>query len=138
MTEYSTNFLDKALELLYENKYQLEPALQQLHQLQWWKDFKEPELSKEELKKFKDRIQRYSSELGRVFRHIRKSQKHDEVVCFDYMWKKKCWQAIEYGIIMRAERAKNQTKLLTQGSLMTSPTMLMTWHLTTRRLWPVK
>ena len=88
MTEYSTNFLDKALELLYENNYNPGPALQQLRHLQRRKDFKEPELSKEELKKFEDGIQRYGSELGRVARHIGKSQRYGEVVRFYYMWKK--------------------------------------------------
>ena len=88
MTEYSTNFLDKALELFYNNYYKVKPALQQLQNLQKRKDFKEPELSKEELKRFEDGIHKYGSELGRVSRHVGKSQKHGEIVRFYYMWKK--------------------------------------------------
>ena len=85
---HSTNFLDKALELFYAHKYDPELALQQLKQLQRRKDFKEPELSKEEMKKFEDGVLKYGSELSKVSRHIGKSQKHGEIVRLYYMWQK--------------------------------------------------
>lgn len=86
--EYSTNFLDKALELLRVNHYAIEPALQQLRHVNKRKDLKEPELTKEELKRFEDGVLKYGSELRNVSRHVGKSQKHGEIVRFYYMWKK--------------------------------------------------
>ena len=88
MASHSTNFLDKALELFYNNGYKAKPALEQLRHCQRRKDFKEPDLSKEELKRFEDGIQKFGSELARVSRHVGKSQKHGEIVRFYYMWKK--------------------------------------------------
>ena len=88
VTEYSTNFLDKALELLYANNYQSEPALAQLRSVNRRKDLKEPELNKEELKRFEEGVSRYGSELRNISRHVGKSQKHGEIVRFYYMWKK--------------------------------------------------
>lgn len=86
--EYSTNFLDKALELLQVNQYAVEPALQQLRHMNKRKDLKEPDLSKEEHKRFEDGVLRYGSELRNVSRHVGKSQKHGEIVRYYYMWKK--------------------------------------------------
>ena len=88
VTEYSTNFLDKALELLYANDYEVEPALAQLRTVNRRKDLKEPELSKEELKRFEEGVSKYGSELRNISRHVGKSQKHGEIVRFYYMWKK--------------------------------------------------
>lgn len=86
--EYSTNFLDKALELLCTNGYAIEPALHQLRQVNRRKDLKEPELTKEELKRFEEGVSKYGSELRNVSRHVGKSQKHGDIVRFYYMWKK--------------------------------------------------
>lgn len=86
--EYSTNFLDKALELLCANQYAVEPALEQLRNVSRRKDLKEPELTKEELKRFEEGVAKYGSELRSVSRHVGKSQKHGEIVRFYYMWKK--------------------------------------------------
>ena len=88
VSEHSTNFLDKALELLRSNNYSVEPALQQLKIVNKRKDLKEPELSKEELKRFEEGVLRYGSELRNVSRHVGKSQKYGEIVRFYYMWKK--------------------------------------------------
>ena len=88
VTDYSTNFLDKALELLYTNNYRSEPALAQLRSVNRRKDLKEPELNKEELKRFEEGVSRYGSELRNISRHVGKSQKHGEIVRFYYMWKK--------------------------------------------------
>ena len=88
LKEHSTNFLDKALELLISNNYQCEKALQQLRNVNKRKDLKEPDFSKEEVKKFEEGVMRYGSELRLVSKHVGKTQKHGEVVRFYYMWKK--------------------------------------------------
>ena len=86
--EYSTNFLDKALELLYKENFNVQRALISLSNLQKRADLNEPELNKEELKKFEDGVAKYGSELRSVSRHVGKSRKHGEIVRFYYMWKK--------------------------------------------------
>ena len=88
LKEWSTNFLDKALEILCSNDYAVEPALQQLGNVDKKKDLKEPELTKEELRKFEEGVAKYGSELRDVSRHVGKSQKHANIVRFYYMWKK--------------------------------------------------
>ena len=88
LKEYSTNFLDKALELLVANNYQIEKALQQLKNVNKTRDLKEPELTKEELKRFEEGVRRYGSELRLVSKHVGKTRKHGEIVRFYYMWKK--------------------------------------------------
>lgn len=86
--EYSTNFLDKALELLCAHQYEVEPALDRLRKMDRRKDLKEPDLTKEEIKKFEEGVSKYGSELRNVSRHVGKSQKHGEIVRYYYMWKK--------------------------------------------------
>lgn len=86
--KFCTNFLDKALELLYKNNYATEPALAQLHTMDRRKDLKEPEYSKEEIKRFEEGVKRYGSELRLVSKHVGKSQKLGEITRFYYMWKK--------------------------------------------------
>ncbi|KAI4168108.1 MAG: hypothetical protein LQ343_006641 [Gyalolechia ehrenbergii] len=86
--EYSTNFLDKALELLYKENFNVQRALMSLNSVQKRADLNEPELTKEELKRFEDGVARYGSELRNVSRHVGKSRKHGEIVRFYYMWKK--------------------------------------------------
>ncbi|KAL8903319.1 MAG: hypothetical protein Q9207_004007 [Kuettlingeria erythrocarpa] len=88
VAEFSTNFLDKALELLYKENYDVPRALASLSGVQKRADLNEPELTKEELKRFEDGIARYGSELRSVSRHVGKSRKHGEIVRFYYMWKK--------------------------------------------------
>ncbi|KAL8987168.1 MAG: hypothetical protein Q9177_003599, partial [Variospora cf. flavescens] len=85
---YSTNFLDKALEILYKEKFNVQRALTALSSIQKRADLNEPELTKEELKRFEDGVARYGSELRSVSRHVGKSRKHGEIVRFYYMWKK--------------------------------------------------
>ncbi|KAL8830897.1 MAG: hypothetical protein Q9170_005528 [Blastenia crenularia] len=86
--EYSTNFLDKALELLYKENFNVQRALTSLSSVQKRADLNEPELTKEELKRFEDGVAKYGSELRSVSRHVGKSRKHGEIVRFYYMWKK--------------------------------------------------
>ncbi len=88
LRDFSTNFLDKALELLTANNYQSDRALVQLQTMKRRRDLKEPELTEEELRKFEDGVSRYGSELRNVSRHVGKSQRHGEIVRFYYMWKK--------------------------------------------------
>ena len=85
---HSTNFLDKALQLYMANNYHSGKALQQLRIVNKRKDLKEPELTKEELRRFEDGVKRYGSELRLVSKHVGKTQKHGEIVRFYYMWKK--------------------------------------------------
>lgn len=99
LQEYSTNFLDKALELLVANNYHSDDALQQLRNVNRRKDLKEPEFSKEEVKRFEDGVKRFGSELRFVKNHV-KSQRYGDIVRFYYMWKKtpegkKIWGAYE-------------------------------------------
>ena len=88
LRDFSTNFLDKALELLTTNDYQIEKALTELQKQKRRQDLKEPELTEEEIRRFEDGVARYGSELRNVSRHVGKSQKHGEIVRFYYMWKK--------------------------------------------------
>ena len=85
--EFSTNFLDKALEILYREKFDVQRALACLDGLQK-RALGEPELTKEELKRFEDGVAKYGSELRNVSRYVGKSRKHGEIVRFYYMWKK--------------------------------------------------
>ncbi|KAI9695647.1 MAG: putative PHD type zinc finger protein with BAH domain-containing protein [Bogoriella megaspora] len=85
---YSTNFLDKALQLLMENNYNVEPALQQLKKVNKVKDLKEVELSKEELKKFEEGVARYGSEHRLIKFHMKTSRPTSDIIRFYYMWKK--------------------------------------------------
>lgn len=86
--EFSTNFLDKALEVLYKENFNVQRALTSLSSIQKRADLNEPELTKEELKRFEDGVARYGSELRSVSRHVGKPRKHGEIVRFYYMWKK--------------------------------------------------
>ena len=86
--EHSTNFLDKALELLCTNNYATEVALEQLRHVSRRKDLKEPELNKEELKRFEEGVAKYGTNLHEVWKHVGKSQKYGEIVRQYYMWKR--------------------------------------------------
>lgn len=85
--KYSTNFLDKALELLYANSFDVEAALTKLKGLEKYSDFKEPHLRPEELKLFEQAVAKYGSELRHVTKHV-KTVPHYQIVRFYYMWKK--------------------------------------------------
>jgi hypothetical protein len=83
----STNFLDKALEIFCSHKYDAEPSLSELRTLNKRKNLKEPELSREEVKKFEEGVEKYGSELYSITKHV-KTVKHRRIVRFYYMWKK--------------------------------------------------
>ena len=82
----ATNFLDKALHLLYVNKLKVEPALKALKAVTR-KDLKEPEFKGEELKRFEEGVTKFGSELHEVCNHVR-TKKMADIVRFYYMWKK--------------------------------------------------
>ena len=86
--DFSTNFLDKALQLLMEHSYDMEPALQQLKKMNKVKDLREPELTKDELKKFEDGVSKYGSEHRLIRLHMKTSRTLSDIIRFYYMWKK--------------------------------------------------
>ena len=86
--EYATDFLDKALELLYTNDFMPEPALEQLRHIDRRKVAEAPDFNKEELKRFEEGITKYGSQLWDTTKHVGKSRKHGDIVRFYYVWKK--------------------------------------------------
>lgn len=84
---YSTNFLDKALEYLYAENFNVEAALARLKRADKYKDLREPKLTAEQVKLFEEGVAKYGSELASVRRHIGNIE-HRHVVRFYYMWKK--------------------------------------------------
>lgn len=85
--KYSTNFLDKALELLYGESFNVEAALAKLKKVNKYKDLKEPHLRPEELKLFEQAVAKYGSEWRHITKHV-KTVPHYQIVRFYYMWKK--------------------------------------------------
>lgn len=85
--KYSTNFQDKALEVLYAASFDVEAALTRLKGLERYTDFKEPYLRPEELKLFEQAVGKHGSELRSVTKHV-KTVPHYQIVRFYYMWKK--------------------------------------------------
>ncbi|KAL1637156.1 putative PHD type zinc finger protein with BAH domain-containing protein [Neofusicoccum ribis] len=85
--EYNTNFLTKAIELLYANNYDADAALEQLKKINRRKDLREPEPNKEEKKRFEEGVAKYGSELRNVRLHVR-TMSHADVVRYYYLWKK--------------------------------------------------
>ena len=86
LPELSTNLLDIALQKLHSHGYDPEKALEALSKSER-KEFKEPELSLAELKKFEDGITKYGSEWHSIKKHV-KSMTAADVVRFYYTWKK--------------------------------------------------
>lgn len=87
VAEWNTNFLDKALRLLYDSNYDADTALKQLKKVDKRKDLHEPILTKEEQKRFEEGVAKYGSELRLVRQHV-KTISHADTVRFYYMWKK--------------------------------------------------
>ncbi len=81
-----TNYLDKALQILSKNGFNSDMGLAQLRNALSPKDLGNPELTKEELKKFEDGVAKYGSELRSVRKHV-KTRSHAEIVRFYYVWK---------------------------------------------------
>ena len=82
----STNLQDVALESLYYNDYDAEQAKDTVARTDR-EDFKEPNLTPAELKKFEEGVEKYGSEWHLVMKHV-KTMTPGEVVRFYYTWKK--------------------------------------------------
>lgn len=85
--KYSTNFLDKALELLYSESFDTKSALAKLKKVNKYKDLKEPHLRPEEQKLFEQAVSKYGSEWRSITKHV-KTVPHAQIVRYYYMWKK--------------------------------------------------
>ncbi|ODH46806.1 hypothetical protein GX48_07105 [Paracoccidioides brasiliensis] len=85
--KYSTNFLDKALALLYEENFNVDAALAKLKRANKYSDLKEPYLRPEEIKAFESGVAKYGSELRNVTKHVG-TVPHRHIVRYYYMWKK--------------------------------------------------
>ena len=85
---WCTNFLDKCLALLTKHQYDVEAALKQVKKLDKRKDLKEPELTKEEEKKWNEGVAKYGSEIRSVRIHTSKTMQYGDSVRYYYMWKK--------------------------------------------------
>ncbi|KAI9372788.1 hypothetical protein BJX61DRAFT_552666 [Aspergillus egyptiacus] len=85
--KFSTNFLDKALELLYAHSFDVDAALTKLKQVDKHKDLEVPYLRPEEVKAFEQGVAKYGSELRNVTKHVG-TVSHYQIVRFYYMWKK--------------------------------------------------
>lgn len=82
----STNLEDVARNLLYQNGYNADRALEQLRKTDK-AEFKEPELTPAELKKFEEGVGKFGSELQGVKKHV-KTVPHGMIVRYYYKWKK--------------------------------------------------
>ncbi|KAF2498439.1 hypothetical protein BU16DRAFT_615480 [Lophium mytilinum] len=85
--EYSTNFLDKCLQLFTKHQYDADVALKHVKKIDRRKDLHEPELTKEEMKRWDDGVAKYGSEIRNVRMHV-KTISHADAVRYYYLWKK--------------------------------------------------
>ncbi|KAL1956894.1 hypothetical protein VTO42DRAFT_6742 [Malbranchea cinnamomea] len=114
--QFSTNFLDKALKILYEENYSTEAALARLKTINKYKDLKEPHLRPEEIKLFESGVAKYGSELRHVTKHVG-TVPHRDIVRYYYMWKKtpqgrKIWGNFEGRKGKQAAKKADNIKLL--------------------------
>lgn len=86
LPDRSTNLEDIARDLLYKNNYDAEESLRQLAKTDK-SEFKEPDLTVAEQKKFEEAVAKFGSELQSVRRHV-KSVPHKWIVRHYYKWKK--------------------------------------------------
>ncbi|KAJ5920120.1 hypothetical protein N7516_010978 [Penicillium verrucosum] len=97
--KHSTNFLDRALALLYSESFDVEAALAKLKKTNKYKDLKEPHIRPEELKLFEQGVAKYGSEWRNIMKHVKTVHIY-QIVRFYYMWKKtpsgrKIWGSYE-------------------------------------------
>ncbi|KAL5115308.1 putative PHD type zinc finger protein with BAH domain-containing protein [Pleosporales sp. CAS-2024a] len=85
---YHTNFLDRCLALFTKHQYDADVALKHVKKIDKRKDLKEPELSKEEEKKWNEGVSKYGSEIRSVRLHTSKNMFYGDAVRYYYMWKK--------------------------------------------------
>ncbi|KAJ9608899.1 putative PHD type zinc finger protein with BAH domain-containing protein [Cladophialophora chaetospira] len=120
LLDSSVDFLTKAVEKLQEHNYDVENAIKAMAELTPRGDLKQPELTREEIKRFEEGVAKYGSELHAVARHVG-NIKESRIVRFYYMWKKtdrgrQIWGTYEgrrsKKDIKRADKDGNVTKLL--------------------------
>lgn len=120
LLDSSVDFLTKAIEKFQEHNYDTEKALKAMTELTPRGDLKQPELTREEIKRFEEGVAKYGSELHAVTRHVG-NIKESRVVRFYYMWKKtergkQIWGSYEgrrsKKESKRADKEGNVTKLL--------------------------
>ncbi|KAK5197522.1 putative PHD type zinc finger protein with BAH domain-containing protein [Exophiala xenobiotica] len=88
LLDSSVDFLTKAIEKLQENNFNVDKALDAMRGLSLRADLKQPDLNREEIKRFEEGVAKYGSELHAVSRHVGSSVKESRIVRFYYMWKK--------------------------------------------------
>ncbi|RFU75236.1 hypothetical protein TARUN_7008, partial [Trichoderma arundinaceum] len=86
LPERSTNLRDAAVEALFRERFDESKALTVLSQKPRI-EFKEPNLSPAELKKFEEGVSKFGSELHLVMKHV-KTKLPGEIVRHYYIWKK--------------------------------------------------
>lgn len=82
----STNLMDVARNHLFELGFDTKRALKTVAECRT-ADFKEPDLTHSEVKKFEEGVAKFGSELYQVTKHVR-TVKHADIVRFWYKWKK--------------------------------------------------
>ncbi|KAF2217497.1 hypothetical protein CERZMDRAFT_63663 [Cercospora zeae-maydis SCOH1-5] len=85
---FGTNFLDRAMKMLLDNKYNPDAALKALQKTDRVKDLHEPVLSKQDLVKFEEGVAKYGSEHRLIRLHMKTNLPHADIVRFYYLWKK--------------------------------------------------
>lgn len=80
------NWLDRVINMLFKNNYDIESALQDSSTLTR-RDLKQPDLTQQEIKKFEDGVGKFGSELIKVKKHV-KTVSPGDIVRFYYVWKK--------------------------------------------------
>ncbi len=86
LPEASTNFLDIATQTLYKNGFNTEISLRKVSKAEK-SEFKEPDLSPAEVKKFEEGVSKFGSELYPTTKLV-KTVEHRRIVRFYYIWKK--------------------------------------------------
>lgn len=86
--DVSTDFLTKAIEKLQESDYNIDKAFEAMKHLSLRGDLKQPDLNREEIKRFEEGVAKFGSELHLVARHVSPNIKESRIVRFYYMWKK--------------------------------------------------
>lgn len=84
----STNFLDKAVEYLMEEKFDPAEALSRLSKANKKTDLKEPVLNQDQLRRFEEGVAKYGSEHRSVRLHMKTDLPNSTIVRFYYIWKK--------------------------------------------------
>lgn len=85
---WNTNFLDKCLALFTKHQYDATIALKHVKKIDKRKDLKEPELSKDEEKKWNEGVALHGSEIRSVRLHTSKTMFYGDAVRYYYTWKK--------------------------------------------------